>query len=84
MTPSALTPSSYNLFNTKNKIKILVSMVDDGEPLVLDHEDGEDADQAGPIIWNYYKVLCVQSKKGGAKNVTCPFCDTNFSGCSST
>ena len=45
MTPSALTPSSYNLFNTKNKIKILVSMVDDGEPLVLDHENGEDADQ---------------------------------------
>ena len=48
-------------------------MVDDGEPLVLDHEDGEDADQAGPIIWNYYKVLCVQSKKGGAKNVTSHF-----------
>ena len=59
-------------------------MVDDVEPLVLEPEDGEDADQIGPIIWNYYKVLCVQSKKGGAKNVTCTFCDTNFTGCSST
>ena len=45
----------------------------DVEPLVLEPEDGEDADQIGPIIWNYYKVLCVQSKKGGAKNVTSHF-----------
>ena len=59
-------------------------MVDYVEPLVLEPEDGEDADQIGPLIWNYYKILCVQSKKGGAKNVTCTFCDTNFTGCSST
>ena len=36
-------------------------MLDDGELLVLDLEDGEDADQTGQIIWNYYKVLCVKS-----------------------
>ena len=36
---------------------------------MLDLEDGEDADQTGPIIWNYYKVLCVQSKKGDTKIV---------------
>ncbi len=30
------------------------------------------------------KVDGVQSKKGGAKNVTCIFCDTFFVGCSSS
>ena len=44
-------------------------MLDDGELLVLDLEDGEDADQTGQIIWNYYKVICVQSKKGDIKIV---------------
>ena len=44
-------------------------MSDDGELLVLDLEDGEDADQTGPIIWNYYKVLYVPSKKGEIKIV---------------
>ena len=50
-------------------------MENDGKPLLLDLADGKDADQShhhqtGPIIWNYNKVLYVQSKKGGAKNFT--------------
>ena len=35
-----------------------------------DLEDGEDADQTGQIIWNYYKVICVQSKKGDIKSLS--------------
>jgi hypothetical protein len=44
----------------------------------------EDVDQAGSIIWNYFKINGVQSRHGGAKNITCTFCDTPFTGCSST
>ena len=32
--------------------------------------NGEDADQTGQIIWNYYKVICVQSKKGDKKSLS--------------
>ena len=48
--------------------------------------EDEDIELTGPIIWNYFKVAGVQSKKGGAKNVTCNFCDTVFVqvGCSSS
>jgi hypothetical protein len=46
--------------------------------------EDEDIEPTGPIIWNYFKVSGVQSKSGGAKNVTCNFCDTVFVGCSSS
>jgi hypothetical protein len=44
-------------------------------------QDDEDIEHTGTIIWNYYKIVGVQSKKGRAKNVTCTFCDCSF-GCS--
>ena len=46
-------------------------------------QDAEDIDATGSIVWNYYKIDGVKSKRGGAKNVTCTFCDAAFSGCSS-
>ena len=46
--------------------------------------EDEDIELTGPIIWNYFKVAGVQSKSGGAKNVTCNFGDTVFVGCSSS
>ena len=49
-----------------------------------DPEAFEDIEQTGSIIWKYYKIDGVQSKRGGAKNVTCTFCDTAFAGCSSS
>ena len=52
--------------------------------LVQDSEDAEDVNQTVPTIWNYFKVVGVQSKKGGAKNVTCTFCDKTLTGCSSS
>ncbi len=42
--------------------------------------EDEDIEPKGPIIWNYFKVAGVQSKSGGAKNITCNFCDTVFVG----
>ena len=41
--------------------------------LVQDSEDAEDVNQTVLTIWNYFKVVGVQSKKGGAKKVTCTF-----------
>ena len=38
----------------------------------------------GSIIWNYFKIDGVLSKRSGAKNVTCIFCDTVFVGCCSS
>ena len=49
-----------------------------------DSEENEELELTGTIIWNYYKIDGAQSKKGGAKNVTCTFCDNSFTGCSST
>ncbi len=49
-----------------------------------DAEVDEDVEQTGTLIWNYYQIDGVQSKRGGAKNITCTFCDTTFAGCSST
>ena len=49
----------------------------------LEREDG-DIQPRGSIIWNYFKIDGVQSKKGGAKNVTCIFCDHVLIGCSSS
>ena len=43
--------------------------MDDGELLALDLKNGNDAEQTGLIIWNYYKVLCVLSEKGDIKIV---------------
>ena len=51
---------------------------------VQPEQDEEDIGHTGTIIWNYYKSVSVQSKKGGAKNVTCTFCDQTFIGCSSS
>jgi hypothetical protein len=48
-----------------------------------DAEVDEDVEQTG-TFWNYYQIDGVQSKRGGAKNITCTFCDTTFAGCSST
>ena len=60
-------------------------MVENGwVSLVQDSEDAEDVNQTVPTIWNYFKVVGVQSKKGGAKNVTCNFCDKTLTGCSSS
>ena len=47
-------------------------------------DDAEDVEHTGSIIWNYYKVDGAQSKRGGAKNITCIFCDTSLTGCSSS
>ena len=47
-------------------------------------DDVEDVEHAGSIIWNYYKIDGAHSKNGGAKNVTCTFCDNSFTACSST
>ena len=44
----------------------------------------EDIEATGSIVWNYYKIDGVQSKRGGAKNVQCTFCDAAFSRCSSS
>jgi hypothetical protein len=46
--------------------------------------DDEDIELTGTINWNYYKIVGVLSKRGGAKNVKCIFCDCAFPGCSST
>jgi hypothetical protein len=61
-----------------------MSMENDEVLSVQEPEADEDLEQKGSIIWNYYKVDGVQSKRGGAKNVTCTFCDTAFTGCSSS
>ena len=63
-----------------------MSMEDDKVPVLSsqDPEAVENIVQTGPIIWNYDKIDGVQSKRGGAKNVTCTFCDTVFTGCSSS
>jgi hypothetical protein len=45
-------------------------------------QDTPDIKQAGPIIWNYYKMA--QSKRGCAKNAMCAFCDSSFTGCSTS
>ncbi len=55
-----------------------------GVSLVQESEDAEDAEQTEPLIWNYFKVVSVQSRNGGAKNVTCILCDQALAGCSST
>jgi len=49
-----------------------------------DPDADADAVQTGPIIRNYYESDGVQSRRGGAKNITCTFCDTPFTGCSSS
>ena len=59
---------------------------------VLSVQDPEQDDEdigiiighTGTIIWNYHKFVSFQSKKGGAKNVTCTVCDNTFTGCSSS
>jgi hypothetical protein len=60
---------------------MIVEIIDEVEDSAREVEDIE---PKGPIIWNYFKVAGVQSKSGGAKNVTCNFCDTVFVGCSSS
>jgi hypothetical protein len=49
----------------------------------LEREDG-DIQPKESIIWNYFKIDGVQSKKGGGKNVTCIFCEHVLIGCSSS
>ena len=46
-------------------------------------DDAEVVEHRGSIVWNY-NVDGAQSKRGGAKNITCIFCDTSFTGCSSS
>ena len=58
--------------------------MEDDELSSQDPEAVEDIEQTGSIIWKYYKIDGAQSKRGGAKNVTCTFCDTVFTGCSSS
>jgi hypothetical protein len=38
-----------------------------------DAEVDEDVEQTGTSIWNHYQIDGVQSKRGGAKNITCTF-----------
>lgn len=52
--------------------------------VIADDQNAEDIEPTRCIVWNYYKIDGVQSKKGGAKNVVCTFCDTAFTGCSSS
>ena len=61
-----------------------MSMEDVVELSSQDPDADADVVQTGPIIWNYYKSDGVQSKRGGAKNIICTFCDTPFTGCSSS
>ena len=49
----------------------------------IDLVDDEDQ-ESGQIIWKYFKSFGIQSKKGGVKNVTCMFCDSQMSGCGSS
>ena len=46
-------------------------------------DDAKVVEHAGSIIWNQ-NVDGAQSKRGGAKNATCIFCDTSLTGCSSS
>ncbi len=46
-----------------------------------DPDADADVEQTGPIIWNYYRSDGVQSNRGGAKYITCSFCDTPFTRC---
>lgn len=50
----------------------------------LPAQDSPEIDSSGTMIWNYYKDVSNQSKGGGAKNATCTFCNTSFTGCSSS
>ena len=52
--------------------------------LVPNAQDTPDIKQAGPIIWNYYKMDGAQSKRGCAKNAMCAFCDSSFTDCSTS
>jgi hypothetical protein len=49
-----------------------------------DREADEDVEKIGSLIWNYYNLNGVQSNLGGAKNITCTFCDASFTTCFST
>ena len=51
--------------------------------LLLDAQDAADTEHTGSIVWNDCKINGFQSKRGGAKTVTCTSCDTAFTGCSS-
>ncbi len=53
------------------------------EVQILEQED-EDGLQKGSIIWNYFKISGVQSKRAGAKNAACIFCVTDVTGCSTS
>ena len=56
----------------------------DDVTLVPDAQDAPDIEQTGSIIWNYYKIDGAQSKRGGAKNAMCTFCDSSFTSCSTS
>ena len=44
---------------------------------VLSEEDvAEDVENTRLLLWSYYKVIGVESKRGGAKRTRCNFCDT--------
>jgi hypothetical protein len=61
---------------------MIVEIIDEVED--PERED-EDIEPTGPIIFQSCCQLAgVQSKSGGAKNVTCNFGDTVFVGCSSS
>ena len=44
-------------------------LMEDDELSSQDPEAVEDIEQTGSIIWKYYKIDGVQSKRGGAKKV---------------
>ena len=58
-------------------------MEDVGELSSQGIEADGDVKQTGTFIWNYY-IDGAHSKRGRAKNITCTFCDTAFTGCSSS
>jgi hypothetical protein len=60
------------------------SLETDDVTWVPDAQDAPDVEQTGSIIWNYYKIDGAQSKQCSAKNAMCTFCDSSFTGCSTS
>ena len=78
---------TINTIVTKKKFMLVTACMSKEEVEVFSSQDAEvdeDVEQTGTSIWNHYQIDGVQSKRGGAKNITCTFCDTTFAGCSST
>jgi hypothetical protein len=66
-------------------IKNLLALLETSDVMLVPNaRDTPDIKQAGPIIWNYYKMDGAKSKRGCAMNAMCAFCDSSFTGCSTS